>query len=73
MNVRFTLEALPHLDAIHQYIEARNPQATRRAIGRIRAAAERLGEFPHIGHLGLVAGTLEWAVRGFPYIMVHEL
>jgi plasmid stabilization system protein ParE len=42
-------------------------------IERIRAAAERLGEFPHIGHIGLVAGTHEWAVRGWPYIIVHEL
>jgi toxin ParE1/3/4 len=42
-------------------------------ITRIRAAAEQLGEFPHIGHLGLVAGTHEWVVKGLPYVIVHEL
>lgn len=73
MKVRFTLEALTHMDAIHSYIEDRNPQAARRVMGRIRAAVKRLGEFPRIGHPGLVTGTLEWVVRGLPYIIVHEL
>ncbi len=70
---RYTLEALTHLAAIHSYIDARNPIAARRVITRIRAAAERLGEFPDIGHRGLVAGTFEWSVEGLPYIIVHEL
>jgi plasmid stabilization system protein ParE len=73
MKVRYTLEAIGHMDTIHSYIEARNPEAARRVIERIRTAAEQLGEFPHIGHLGLVTGTCEWAVRGLPYIIVHEL
>jgi toxin ParE1/3/4 len=73
MKVRYTLEAIGHIDAIHAYIEARNPEAARRVITRIRAAAEQLGEFPHIGHLGLVAGTHEWVVKGLPYVIVHEL
>jgi toxin ParE1/3/4 len=73
MRVRYTLEAIGHIDGIHRYIDARNPDAARRVIERIRAAAEQLGEFPHIGHVGLVAGTLEWTVRGLPYIIVHEL
>jgi toxin ParE1/3/4 len=73
MKVRYTLEAVGHLDAIYAYIEARNPEAARRVIARIRAAAEQLGKFPHIGHLGLVAGTHEWVVKGLPYVIVHEL
>lgn len=40
---------------------------------RIRTAAEQLGEFPHIGRVGLVTGTLEWVVKGLPYIIVHEV
>jgi len=73
MRVRYTLEALAHLDVIHSYIEPRNPVAAQRVIARIRAAADRLGEFPNIGHRGLVAGTSEWPVKGLPYIIVHEL
>jgi plasmid stabilization system protein ParE len=37
------------------------------------AAAERLGDFPHIGHAGLAPGTYEWPVTGLPYILVHEV
>jgi toxin ParE1/3/4 len=73
MKVRYTLEAVGHIEAIHAYIEARNPEAARRVIERIRAAAEQLGQRPYIGHLGLVAGTYEWVVKGLPYIIVHEL
>jgi hypothetical protein len=29
---------------------------------------EQLGEFPHIGRLGLVTDTCEWSVTGLPYI-----
>jgi toxin ParE1/3/4 len=73
MKVRYTLEALDHLDAISDYIGARNPIAARRVLGRIRAAAERLGEFPNMGHAGLVPGTSEWSVRGLPYVIVHQV
>ena len=73
MRVRFTLEAIEHIDAIHSFIEGRNPEAARRVIERIRAATERLAEFPQIGHPGLVAGTREWVVQGLPYIIVYEL
>ena len=65
MKVRYTLEALGHMDVIYAYIEARNPEAARRVIQRIRAAAERLSEFPHIGHAGLVARMSGRAIRGF--------
>jgi toxin ParE1/3/4 len=73
MKVRYTLEALEHMDVIFAYIEPRNPIAAGRVIARIRAAAERLGEFPKIGQAGLAAGTLEWPVKGLPYVIVHEL
>jgi plasmid stabilization system protein ParE len=45
VKVRYTLEAIGHMDTIHSYIEARNPEAARRVIERIRTAAEQLGEF----------------------------
>jgi toxin ParE1/3/4 len=35
-------------------------------------AAERLAEFPRVGHAGRVAGTHEWVVRGLPYIIVYQ-
>jgi plasmid stabilization system protein ParE len=47
--------------------------AATRVVARIRSAAERLGEAPHIGHTGAAQGTREWVVVGLPYVVVHEL
>ena len=47
-----------------------NPVAAIEVIARIRLAAERLTEFPRMGHAGRVAGTHEWVV---PCIIVYEI
>jgi toxin ParE1/3/4 len=73
MNLRFTLESLTHIAGIHFYIENRSSRAATRIVGRIFAEADRLAQFPQIGHVGAVPGTFEWTVRGFPYIIVHEI
>jgi toxin ParE1/3/4 len=73
MNVRFTLEALTHIDAIHFYIERSSTRAAAHIAHRIFEDAARLGEFPQIGHIGMVPGTHEWTVGGLPYIIVHEI
>jgi toxin ParE1/3/4 len=72
MRLRYTVEARHQIAAIYSYISDRNPEAARQVVARIRAAAERLTEFPRIGRAGRVAGTLEWVVRGLPYIIVYE-
>ncbi|MEH2530211.1 plasmid stabilization system protein ParE [Bradyrhizobium sp. AZCC 1588] len=41
-------------------------------VGRIGLAAERLAEFPRMGHAGRVPGTHEWVVRGLHYIIVYQ-
>jgi plasmid stabilization system protein ParE len=73
MKVRYTIDALFHIAAIHSYINERNPIAAVRVVARIRAAAERLGNHPHIGHPGAAPETREWVVTGLPYVIVHEL
>ena len=73
MKVRYTIDALLHIAAIHAYINERNPQAATRVVSRIRAAAEHLGNTPQIGHVGAAPGTREWVVVGLPYVIVHEL
>jgi len=73
MNVRFTLDALAHIDAIDSYIRARSPQAAERIVKRIFVEADRLSDFSQIGHAGVVPGTYEWAVTYFPYIIVYEI
>lgn len=71
-KLRFTREALDHIADIQVYIEGRNPQAAKRVAQRIYAAADRLQSFPRLGHLGVVSGTYELAVRPLPYILVHQ-
>lgn len=73
MRLRFTLEALTHIDAIGFYLAHRSPAAAAHIVARIFADCDRLAEFPHLGHAGAVRDTLEWTVAGLPYVVVHEV
>ena len=73
MTVRFTSEAQQHIAAIHRYIFARNAMAAVAVVARIKAFAELLGDFPHLGHEGADDGTFELVVKGLPYIIVYEI
>ena len=53
MRLRYTAEARAHIEAIRDYIHERNALGAKRVAMRIRAAADRLAEFPYIGHVGL--------------------
>src|ERR1051326_3501989 len=70
---RLTLEPLGHISAVYTQIAERSLLSAARVVGRILAAAERLGDFPHIGHAGLAPGTYEWPVTGLPYILVYDV
>ena len=72
VRLRYTAEAREHIAGIYNYIRERNPIAATQIVARVRLAAERLAEFPRIGHAGRVAGTHEWVVRGLPCIIVYE-
>jgi len=72
VRLRYTLQAREHIASIYSYIRDRNPVAAAEVVARIRHAAERLAEFPRMGHAGRVTGTHEWVVRGLPYIIVYQ-
>jgi plasmid stabilization system protein ParE len=72
VSLRYTAQAREHIGAIYGYIRDRNPVAATQVAARVRQAAERLAEFPRMGHAGRVAGTYEWVVRGLPYIIVYQ-
>jgi plasmid stabilization system protein ParE len=57
MKVRFTLEALTHIDGMHFYIAGRSPAAAARIVARIFSETNRLAEFPEFGHVGSVPAT----------------
>lgn len=73
MRVRYRRRALSDIERIHRYIAERNPRAATEVVARIRAAGERLGPWPRIGHGGRVPETYEWAVVGLPYIIVYDI
>jgi toxin ParE1/3/4 len=72
VRLRYTVQARDHIAAIFGYIRDRNRVAATEVVARIRQAAERLAEFPRVGHAGRVVGTYEWVVRGLPYIIVYQ-
>jgi plasmid stabilization system protein ParE len=73
MKLRYTAEARGHIAGIFNYLNDRNSAAATQVAAHIRLAAERLAEFPRIGHVGRVPGTYEWVVRGLPYIVVYDI
>ena len=73
MKLRYTAEARGHIAGIFNYLNDRNSAAATQVAARIKLAAERLAEFPRIGHVGRVPGTYEWVVRGLPYIVVYDI
>jgi plasmid stabilization system protein ParE len=66
MKVRYRRRAQLEIENIHEYIDKRNPRAATEVVARIRAAADRLGMWPYVGHVGRAAGTYEWVVVGLP-------
>ena len=61
------------LDRIHSWIYKDRPRSADAVINRILSSAERLGQFPRMGHEGQAAGTFEWVIPGLPYIIVYEI
>ncbi len=73
MKLRFTPRAASDLEAIHTYIANDKPDAATTVIERIGRSAQMLETFPYMGHEGVVAGTLEHTVSGFPYVIVYRV
>ncbi len=61
------------LDDIRERIAEDNPRAATRIIERIRAAVERLREFPAVGRPGRAAGTRELVISGTSYIVPYRV
>jgi toxin ParE1/3/4 len=73
VKLSFSAEARDNIETIYDYIKERNPIAASNVAARIYRSAEGLRQFPHMGRIGLAAGTREWVVPGLPYILVYEV
>jgi toxin ParE1/3/4 len=61
------------MEAIAEYLEARNPDAARRIGSRIQETVNLLLKFPSMGHKGAQPGTREMLVPRLPYIIVYRV
>jgi len=73
VKLLYTPQARLHLDAIAEYIGARNPDAARRIGARIQETIDLLRAFPNMGHKGKLPKTREMVVPGLPYIVVYRI
>jgi toxin ParE1/3/4 len=73
VKLRYTPQARLHLNAIAEYVGARNPNAARRIAARLEEMIDLLAAFPYMGHKGQLPGTREMVVPGLPYIIVYRI
>ena len=73
MKLRVTPQARRHIEAIAEYLNERSPAAAKRAGERIRKTIDLLTALPLVGHQGALAGTREFGVSGFRYIIVYRV
>ncbi|MBI4829079.1 MAG: type II toxin-antitoxin system RelE/ParE family toxin [Nitrospinae bacterium] len=72
-GVKWTRSALANLDEQARYIASDDPEAARRTVARIAAAAALLAAHPAMGRPGRVAGTRELVVAGTPFIIPYRV
>lgn len=72
MKVVWTSDAEADRRAIWDYLQARDPHAALRLDRLFSEAAERLADFPYIGHLGEITGTHELTPHR-SYRLVYEV
>lgn len=61
------------LDSIIDYIALDNLSAAEKIYRAIVATAERLTDFPKMGHVGRLPNTREFPVTSLPYVIVYEV
>jgi toxin ParE1/3/4 len=73
MSIRWTVAARQDVNAIWDFIAARNPNAAELVSSEILRAVEGLLQFPKRGKPGRVKGTRELVVSGLLYVVVYLL
>lgn len=73
MKTRWTRPALADLEAIADFIGRDNPRAAQRLTARVVGTVEILGEHPHRGRPGRIAGTRELMVADTPFIVPYRV
>ena len=69
---RWTLPAVQDMGSVLDFIAADDAEAAHRVAQAIRAASERLDQFPQMGRSGAKADTRELVIPGLPYVLVYR-
>lgn len=72
-RLEWSLRAEHGIDAIYDYIADDNPSAAESVIRQILETAERLPQFPMLGHEGKRTGTRELVLPKYPYTLIYKL
>jgi plasmid stabilization system protein ParE len=73
MKLRYKARALADIEAIHQYISARDRHAADGVVTRIEKSIARLLVLPLSGRPGRGVATRLLVVPGLPYVVVHRV
>jgi toxin ParE1/3/4 len=73
MKIKWVRLALADLEEAAEFISKDNPEAARKMIRRIWAAAQLLAEHPESGRAGRVPGTRELIIGGTPFILPYRV
>lgn len=73
MHVEWLKAALRNLDDEASWIARHNRQAASDFVIAIQTSAQQLALFPDMGRQGRVAGTREWVVPDYPYLIPYRV
>jgi toxin ParE1/3/4 len=73
MKIRWSPTAIADLESIRDHIAEDSPAAARKIAKRIKAAVNRLGQFPLSGRAGRVPETHELVIYGTSYIAAYRI
>ncbi len=73
MRLRLTRRALADLEIIARYLEARSPQAAKRVEMAIRAAINRLVDYPSTGRRQSVSAVRKIVTSEYGYIVYYDV
>jgi toxin ParE1/3/4 len=72
-QLEFSVRSIANLEAIQLHIAADNPVAASQVIESVASAADKLMDFPMLGHVGRRLGTRELVLPKYPYTIVYRL
>ncbi|WP_440808303.1 type II toxin-antitoxin system RelE/ParE family toxin [Pseudomonas syringae] len=73
MQVEWLKTALKNLDDEAAYISLENPAAAVAFVEAIQISVKQLASFPALGRDGRIAGTREWPLPDWPYLIPYRI